>query len=168
MAAHRIGQHKAAEQARLDAAREKIRTEEQAKADAAMRAELIRLEQEAQAGIEDARKAESLPAPLLDALSDTAAFVRADAVAEIDTRSVINTARRPAAPVDEGNRITLGQIKDRIAPLSIDAAGLAQLGFQHVATDKSAKLYRECDFPAMRAAMVRHLQGIGEAMQLAA
>lgn len=166
LAALRIGQHKEAENKRLEAERERIRAEEQAKADAAMRAELIKKEQEAQAGIAEARKAEALPAPLLDALSDTAAFVRAEAVSAIDAQTAIQSAKRSAT--DDGARIALGQIKELIAPLSIDAAGLAQLGFPHVATDKSSKLYRACDFEAIRAAMIQHLQGVDIAHPLTA
>lgn len=63
----------------------------------------------------------------------------------------------PAAEVDPDARVSLGQIKTLIAPLSIDAAGLAQLGFPHVATDKAKRLYRACDLPAIREAMVKHL-----------
>lgn len=61
---------------------------------------------------------------------------------------------------DDGVRVTLGDIKAKIAPLTIDAAGLSELGFHHVGTDKSAKLYREVDLPAMLLAMMEHLQKI--------
>lgn len=61
---------------------------------------------------------------------------------------------------DDGARITLGQIKEHIAPLSIDAAGLETLGFKHVATGGAAKLYRACDLPAIVGAMVQHLQSV--------
>ncbi len=69
-------------------------------------------------------------------------------------------AAAPAAEVDPDARVSLGHIKTLIAPLSIDAAGLEQLGFPHVATDKSKRLYRACDLPAIRDAMVRHLVAI--------
>lgn len=59
---------------------------------------------------------------------------------------------------DDGARLKLGEINARISPLSITADGLAQLGFQHVATEKSAKLYRACDFAAICAAMENHLR----------
>lgn len=61
---------------------------------------------------------------------------------------------------DDGNRITLGQIKEHIAPLSIDAAGLETLGFKHVATGGAAKLYRACDLQAIVATMVKHLNTV--------
>lgn len=56
--------------------------------------------------------------------------------------------------------LTLGAINDRIAPLSITGAGLALLGFEPAGRRKSAVLFHESDWPAMRAAMVKHLSGI--------
>jgi len=44
-------------------------------------------------------------------------------------------------------------INAAIAPLSITADGLAQLGFQHIGTEKAAKLYRASDWPAIREAL---------------
>lgn len=60
-------------------------------------------------------------------------------------------------PADDGKRITMGQIKEHIAPLSIDAAGLEKLGFKHLTAGGAAKLYRACDLPAIVGAMVEHL-----------
>ncbi len=61
---------------------------------------------------------------------------------------------------DDSARIKLGEINLRIAPLSITADGLAQLGFVHISTDKSAKLYRESDFAAICKAMADHLNSV--------
>lgn len=63
---------------------------------------------------------------------------------------------------DDGSRVTLGQIKDLIAPLSIDAFGLERLGFKHIDTDRNARLYRECDLPAIVTAMREHLATVLE------
>lgn len=64
----------------------------------------------------------------------------------------------PVAQIyDTGERIKLGDINARLAPIALTADGLAQLGFVHVATDKSAKLYRDCDFPAICAALIQHV-----------
>ena len=68
----------------------------------------------------------------------------------------------PAQPADDGARIRLGQINERLAPVSISADGLAVLGFQPVATDKSAKLYRACDLPAICAALVQHINAVAQ------
>lgn len=53
--------------------------------------------------------------------------------------------------------LRLGQICERIAPLSITADGLAALGFVHAGTDKAAKLFHESDFPAMCQAIAAHV-----------
>ena len=53
--------------------------------------------------------------------------------------------------------LRLGQINERLAPLSLTADGLAALGFQHAATDKAAKLYHEQDFPRICVALVQHI-----------
>lgn len=53
--------------------------------------------------------------------------------------------------------LRLGQICERIFPLSITADGLAALGFPHAGTDKAAKLYHESDFPAMCQAIANHV-----------
>jgi predicted phage-related endonuclease len=55
---------------------------------------------------------------------------------------------------ETGEMIKLGQINHRIAPLSITADGLAQLGFPHAATDKSAKLYLESTLPKICDALI--------------
>lgn len=56
----------------------------------------------------------------------------------------------------------LGDINALIAPLQINAAGLAQLGFEPAAIDKSARLYHHSDFPAIRSALISHLSAIQE------
>jgi hypothetical protein len=78
------------------------------------------------------------------------------------------TAPIPMQPVpaaaDEQATIKLGDICARIAPLSISAAGLAELGIVHSDTDKAAKLYRHSDLPRIRDALVRHVvRTLGEA-----
>lgn len=65
-----------------------------------------------------------------------------------------------ASAQDDGARVSLSQLKERIAPLSIDAAGLETLGFKHVSAGGTSKLYRACDLPAIRDAMVKHLNSI--------
>jgi hypothetical protein len=56
------------------------------------------------------------------------------------------------------NRIwneAIGQINAAIAPLSITADGLAQLGFPHVGTDRAAKLYAESSFEGILSALAK-------------
>jgi len=57
-------------------------------------------------------------------------------------------------PTGPGRRIKLGEINARIAPLSITADGLAQLGIQSVGNERSAKLYDNNDWPAICDAII--------------
>lgn len=131
LVAARIAEHQQAEQARLDAEREKIREQEQAKA------------QEAAAA---AQAAQAQPVQVADA-----APAQAGAATTAGAPSTSATQRQVV-------RIKLGQIVDLIAPLKIDAEGLRQLGFEPVATERGSKLYDADQVDAMRAAMIRSLQ----------
>lgn len=160
LAALRIGNHRAAEAKRMETERERIRQEEQQRADAEMREKLIQAEAQAQAGIGEARSADDLPGPLLDDLSTLAKDLRDSGVAEIDTRHAIATAQTSAAAArDSGQTMTLGQLNALIAPIKVDAAGLAELGFV-ATTIKAAKHYPTGSVPHILAAMVKHLQGM--------
>src|SRR3546814_11483667 len=71
-------------------------------------------------------------------------------------------ARKPV-----GARIKLGDINARIAPLSINAQGLAELGFQPAGMEGAAKLYAESDFAGICNVLSARLQRAA-AMQEAA
>lgn len=161
LAALRIGNHRSAEAKRIEAERELIRQEEQQRADAEMREKLIQAEAQAQAGIDEARSADELPGPLLDDLSSLAKGLRDSGVAEIDTRHAIAAAQTSAAAAasDDGRTMTLGQINALIAPIKVDAAGLAELGFV-ATTIKAAKHYPAGSVPHILGAMIKHLQGV--------
>lgn len=160
LAALRIGNHRAAEAKRLETERERIRQEEQQRADAEMREKLIQAEAQAQAGIDEARSADELSGPLLDDLSSLAKDLRVSGLAEIDTRHAIAAAQTSAAAVsDNGQTMTLGQINALIAPIKVDAAGLAELGFV-ATTIKAAKHYPASSVPRILVAMAKHLQGV--------
>lgn len=62
--------------------------------------------------------------------------------------------------IDDGARITLGKLKERIAPVSIDASGLEKLGFKHESAVGPSKNYRESDVPKIIAAMIKHLSAL--------
>lgn len=131
LVAARIAEHQQAEQARLDAEREKIREQEQANA------------QEAAAAAQAAQVQQVLVAEAAPAQTKAATTA---------------TAPSPSATQRQVVRIKLGQIVDLIAPLKIDAEGLRQLGFEPVATERGSKLYDADQVDAMRAAMIRSLQ----------
>lgn len=173
----RIAEHKAAEAKKEEAQRERIAAEERAKAEATVRAEqeqkrreqeaqdaelrqrAIDAEKTAQAGIAEARQDDSLPAPLLDELSKTAVTLRADVVSSIDARRAIAVAQQSSAAPTTHPTLSLGQIKERIAPLQITAEGMATLGFTGL-KERGSVLYHEAEFGHMLAAMVDHLQAI--------
>jgi hypothetical protein len=84
-------------------------------------------------------------------------------------QQVIQQAASPSAPPlvaseppDDGARINLGAINEHLAPIKLDATGLAALGFEPVATVKVSKLYRASDLPAIRAALIAHLESLQE------
>ena len=133
----RVTEHQAAEAARLEAERERIRAEEAAKL-------------QAQAAIETAAKTESpsaQPEPVSESKSPEAVIQQAQ-VAHVNESS------------HDGDTLTLGQINALIAPLKVDAAGLEQLGFMPSKTVKAAKHYPAHKLPAMVQAMLTHLQGV--------
>jgi hypothetical protein len=70
---------------------------------------------------------------------------------------------RPAAAPTTAPTLRLGQINERLAPLALTADGLARLGFAPAATDKSAKLYHDHDFPNICAALIRHVTAVAQA-----
>lgn len=162
----RIDEHKAAEEKRLEAERERIRAEEAARLEREAKAEADRIEREraSTAQVEAERiRAEAQANAQREAAQKLAAeqaAARAISQAAAPAPAPAPVVASAPAATDTGERINLGQINERIAPLSITAAGLATLGFEHVATERASKLYRASDFGAMVAAMRQHLQDL--------
>lgn len=77
----------------------------------------------------------------------------------------ILAARLPEKPAKDATTLTLGQINDFLSPISITGAGLAELGFQPVATVKAARLYNDADFQLICAAIARHVSEIAAIVQ---
>lgn len=140
LAAHRIGQHKQAEARRLEAERERIRAEEAAKL-------------QAQAAINAAAATQK------EAASAQQEPFSAAPAAETKVQSA--QAAPEVAAKAEGETLTLGQLNTILAPIKVDTAGLADLGFEARKVEKStAKHYAACDLPAMVQAMIAHLQSV--------
>lgn len=143
-----------AEAKRLEAERAKIRAEEEAKAqrEAAQRAEAerqrIRAEEQAKA-----REAHEAEQARLRAESER----RQKAAQEDTARRYTEPAQKPA---DTNARITLGQINQRLSPISLSAAGLSQLGIQPDGRERAAVLYLESDMDSICAALINHIQEI--------
>lgn len=98
------------------------------------------------------------------------AKAEADEAARVAAQVAIAQAQAPvvarAAPVavpsaqplaDSDAVLRLGEINARLAPISISADGLTELGFSPVRQEKAAKLYREADYPDMVHAIVKRL-----------
>lgn len=139
LAALRISQHKQAEAQRLEAERERIRAEEAAKL-------------QAQAAINAAAATQK------EAASAQQEPVLAESTAETKVQSA--QAAPEVAAKAEGETLTLGQLNTILAPIKVDAAGLAELGFTPCKTEKSAKHYPAQALPAMVQAMIAHLQSV--------
>lgn len=90
--------------------------------------------------------------------------VAAAAAPAAATPSPVQEIRRTSAPTAVAStvKIKLGDLNARIAPLTISADGLTQLGFPPAAKERGATLYREADFPAICQAMA---QVLGAAVQ---
>ncbi|AVQ84260.1 endonuclease [Variovorax sp. PMC12] len=70
---------------------------------------------------------------------------------------VTSLAALQATPANDGATLTLGQIKTRIAPLQIDAAGLETLGFKTQKV-RAAVVMAAADYPRLCDAIVAHIQ----------
>ena len=139
----RIAAHKEAEAKRLEQEREKIRAEEQAKAQREAADALSRKNSEAEAAnyvavascVQETEKSETQPA-----------------------LSIVN--EQQASTDDCLPRIKLGEINARLGVVSVTADQLEMLGFKPVATDKNAKLYEERQFATICRKIQEHLGAV--------
>lgn len=125
--------------------------------------ERIRQEEAAKAQAEAQRAAEQAAATNTTqrALEVEQASRPADGGAR-DSTGELRAAGEPgvviAKPPTPFRRVKLGEINAAIAPLSITADGLAQLGFAPVGNQGAAKLYDSGQFERIRAALIGCLQ----------
>jgi putative phage-type endonuclease len=172
-----------AEAARLAhelAERAKIRAEEQEKAerDAQAKARAEQAERDAEA----ARLAHELAereavkieaeqaqgrAALAELITGIPVIESIQQVADVVTRSFPSIEEQKREPIDDGKTLKLGEIGARLG-FSVTADFMAQLGFQPVATEKSAKLYRASDFGRICIAIINHIQSAMRSAQMAA
>lgn len=164
---NRIMAHQAAEAERIAAETARIAEQERIKAEAKARQEL------ADQAIEAELAKAQIAAMAAQSVSEiTQAMTKKNEVAPtlpIQERGlnfqqymaaigpVATPGVAPKEAAHEAPTLKLGQINERLAPISLTADGLASLGFPFVATDKSAKLYRESDFGLICAALVQHI-----------
>ena len=153
-----------AEAKRLEAERERIRREEEAKvraeAERIAQAERERIRAEEQAKAREAAEAEH--ARLRAEAEAREQAMQADAAKRAaELKAMIGAKPEPipqfAQPADTGAKITLGQINQRLSPIALSAAGLAQLGIQPAGKERAAVLYLESDVARICSALIRHL-----------
>lgn len=135
----RIAEYKAAEEKRLEEERAKIRQEEEAKARAAVAAQTEAV----------------IPAPAV-----AAAPAAAPTLAEV----LHTVAPAAVAEAISPRTMKLGEISAALG-FAVTSEFLAGIGYPVVATDKNAKLYRACDFPAMCRAISAHVLAVAAAQQ---
>lgn len=160
----RIAEHEQAEAAKAEALRAKIAEEERVKAEQAERARVAaetKRQLDAQAAAVAAERAQEEATARAAASGAPQQAPIADVVQQAAPVTPIAAARAPA-PEDDA-MLRLGQINERLAPITLTAEGLARLGFAHAIADKSAKLYRESDFSRICAALQRHISVVAQA-----
>jgi predicted phage-related endonuclease len=133
----RVAEHQAAEQKRIDAERERIRAEEQARAD-----------REAREKLAAEQRAQQQNTPPVESGNTVAAPVRGPAIASAPAVAT--------SSVESSATMTLGQIATRMG-FALPAAFLQSLGIPSVGRDRSAVLYREADFPRICDALTAHI-----------
>lgn len=62
-----------------------------------------------------------------------------------------------ATPGPDEPTMKLGDINAKLAPIQINADGLASLGFEPVSTERNAKHYRESDLRQICLAISNHM-----------
>ncbi len=166
----RIAEHEQAEAEKAEALRARIAEEERVKAEAAERARVAaetkrqldeqaaniaasRAREEASARAAAATQVQTEPQNIPEIIPEPA-----PATAEVTPIA----AARPAA-AGTPPTLRLGQINERLAPISLTADGLAALGFAAAGRERAAVLFHEADFPRMCAALIRHVTAVAQA-----
>lgn len=146
---NRINEHKAAEEKRLEAERERIRKEEQDRL----------AQQQADAAI--AAAAQTKPTGITQAGSPApAAQVAAQAAVQEQAGTPVVRHVPAASTVSEKPTLKLGEICERLG-FTVTAEFLASLGFT-ATVECNAKLYRESDWSAICEALVQHVYQVAD------
>lgn len=151
-----IADHQAAEQARMDAERERIRQEVavglQREAEAKARAEAAEI-----AATAEPDPVVAAPAPAIELVGGSMRppkFDSSGAFGAVAFGSARSNGARTGTPT-----LKLGQIAERLG-FTLTADFLKSLGFEPAATDRASKLYFEADFALILAALVQHIEGV--------
>ncbi|WP_369326426.1 KTSC domain-containing protein [Alcaligenes nematophilus] len=147
----RIEAHEKAEADRLEEQREQIRKE---------------LEQEAQQLPAEAKANTAIESPAATVIENNGpASLASQSPAFVGTSTFSGLLDEQPTPeaADSAPTLRLGQINERLSPITLTADGLANIGFAHAATEKSAKLYHESDFPRICQALIARLTSAARA-----
>lgn len=155
---NRIAEHHAAEAKKEEEQRERIRKEELARIEREAEADRQRVAREAAQAAAAATPPASTPITAPAAVTPPSA-TPSSAPAAAPAPTVIPMPVRAAVAPLAHPTLSLGQIKERIAPLLITAEGLATLGFTGL-KERGSVLFHEADFPHICAALVAHVQAI--------
>jgi len=147
----RIDAHKKAEEAKLEAERDRIRQQEREK----LEREAVDAEAKRLAAVEPEPVVAAAPVP---ALAPTPAPTPVRSI-ESDLRAMESPLPFDTAPATSTRMVKLGDINARIAPLSITADGLESIGFKPASTERGAKLYAENDLLAIYRGLYAVIQG---------
>lgn len=142
--AMRVAQRKEAEEKRLEAEREKIRAQEQAKAkrEAAEKAAAEKREADAKAEAEQAERDR----------------IAAEEIRKIDAARKEAEANQETASQEFGGKtMSLGQINEALGVVSVTAAQLGLIGILPVRQERAAKLYDANDLPTICRLIQEHL-----------
>lgn len=146
-----IAQRLAAEQQRKEAERAAILAEEKAREDRE------RIAAQAKADVAKITEAQT-PQQVLKATAPAPdATARGVSVTASPSVGSMGAGQAADAAPDDGERLTLGQINERLSPVSISVAGLSELGFEPAQQIKASRLYRACDLPAICRAIASHV-----------
>lgn len=168
----RIDAHKAQEAARLEAERARIAEEERVRAErqAAANAQAA-IDAAAAAAAQTQQQTAAEVAPFDASTSgDSAASIAERPLGQLVPSKAWpfpdEQPARAAAPTTAPT-LRLGQIGERLG-FALTADFLTQLGFAPAANERAAKLYHETDFPAICAALIRHIHTIRAQQPVAA
>jgi hypothetical protein len=152
LARARVTEHRAAEERRAaelaERERERIRAEEQAKAQREVEARVAEECRQQEAAAREQRQQQAAPEP---------AAGRQDVPQQPTPQKSaarILAARRPIAASSKSPTMKLGEINARLAPLNLTADGIAALGFPFAKQEGAAKLWHEHTFPAICDAVI--------------
>ena len=165
----RINAHKAAEAAKEEATRERIRAEEQARAEweHAAKVESERIHRESVVLGHEPEPDRNVNA-FLDRIEQQSApaLTHAQVVQQMPATVRQAMAPKPAAKPETPPTLTLGEISTRLG-FAVTSAFLATLDFE-ATTVKAAKLFHEDDFAAICEALINHIAEVQEQFELAA